>query len=127
MSPAGGGGAGLHTQPPPPPHVCAPPTPIQRPRVAAGKAAGSEKEHKYTRILYYINTHARLYKYPALRQGVLHKYTHMTPQPSPLTGLPAGKGRREGANHPPCSVLATQTPAQAWTVPAPPPPPPSLP
>lgn len=66
-----GEGVRASTHRAPPPHVCAPPTPIQRPHMAAGKAAGSEKEHKYTRILYYINTHARLYKYPCPPSGCL--------------------------------------------------------
>lgn len=61
------------------------------------------KEHKYTRILYYINTHAGLYKYPVPSVWVSYINTlHMTPSPSPLTGLLAGKGRREGSNHGSC-------------------------
>lgn len=78
------------------------------------------KEHKYTRILYYINTHAGLYKYPCPPSGSYINTLHMTPSPSPLAGLQAGKGRREGVNHRPWtlrepgfSVLATQSPGRA--------------
>lgn len=55
------------------------------------------KEHKYTRILYYINTHAGLYKYPVPSVWVSYINTlHMTPSPSPLTGLLAGEGEKRG-------------------------------
>lgn len=42
------------------------------------------KEHKYTRILYYINTHAGLYKYPCPPVWVSYINTlHMTPPAPP--------------------------------------------
>lgn len=77
VSPAWGRGWGaggcVHTQTTPLP---------PRPRPSSAKANsetthGSResrrlgKEHKYTRILYYINTHAGLYKYPCPPSGCL--------------------------------------------------------
>lgn len=54
------------------------------------------KAHKYTRILYYINTHAGLYKYRALRLGVLHKYTAHDPQPPPTRRAVGREGEKRG-------------------------------
>lgn len=77
------------------------------------------KEHKYTRILYYINTHAGLYKYPVPSVWVSYINTlHMTPQPLPTHRAAGREGEKRGfkpwaLKETTTALWATQTPGRA--------------
>lgn len=71
MSPvAGGGGGEVCTQHPPHPSPFSANTNSETTH-GSQETRRLGKEHKYTRILYYINTHAGLYKYPCPLSGCL--------------------------------------------------------
>lgn len=80
----GGGNAGVYTH-----KHRHPPTPFSANANSETTHGSREsrrfgKEHKYTRILYYINTHAGLYKYPCPPVWVSYINTlHMTPPAPP--------------------------------------------
>lgn len=63
-------------------------------RVYTHRAARLEQTYH---ILYYINTHAGLCKYHALRLSILHKYT--APDPSPSPSPVAGGGPWQSRGH----------------------------